>query len=751
MRVRDCLSAFLLVALLAASAAGAEPSAKPAKVYGEWRILIKPDKGGEYNALIEKKGLPLFREAGGRMVGWWTTLIGNLYEHVTIWEYDDMAAFERAVEFLGKEKRFAEFVSERDPLLAGEESRFLRLLPWAESPALPESSKFVIHEIHRVPAKERANYLRYMREEGFKHLKNHGFRPVGPWIVEVGDWSEVTYLFRFDSLAERERLIAEFAAHNDGRIFGDAVGNLVEKVVTRLLMPAPFAGAPAGKSTAGLSSNLFPHLAELAPGVFAAGFSDRFGSANCGWTTLGDGTLLIDLPRGAPLEELLAEVEKISGRPVRKLALTRFQPGDEEAIASLVSRGVNEIVTSGSVRERLNAAWKGASPPPVRGVSKAESFRDDAAAFEILPADHVFARGAAAVYLPRQRVLFAGPLVVNGPRTPLAGSDSEWWIQSLQRLARLQPAHVVPGFGSWGSAEVVSRQERFLLELRRQVGYAVSMGRSEASLKDEVRIPAGCLVWMPYDTPNEEDLAHVYKELTVPYAPFHGKNPGPHDSQPNALVLIADQPHEPGHIVEGLTPVFEATGVTPHFTVDVRALSAENLAKVNLLVILRDGLQRPTNDPATHYVWMTPEQQEAIDQWVKAGGAFLNLHNSMGLYPDEGPYLKLVGGKYIGHGPLERFRVEVVDPDHPVTRGVEGFSVADEQHTPPYDPDKVHLLLRNRSDDGKVAAAAGWAYEPGQGRLCHLANGHTRESLLHPAYQRLMRNAVEWCLRRDAQ
>jgi type 1 glutamine amidotransferase len=83
-----------------------------------------------------------------------------------------------------------------------------------------------------------------------------------------------------------------------------------------------------------------------------------------------------------------------------------------------------------------------------------------------------------------------------------------------------------------------------------------------------------------------------------------------------------------------------------------------------------------------------------------------------------------------------------------VTRGVEDFSVADEQHTPPYDAKKVHLLLRNRSDEGQTAAA-GWVYEPGKGRLCHLANGHTRESLLHPMVQRLMSNAVLWCLRKD--
>ena len=55
-------------------------------------------------------------------------------------------------------------------------------------------------------------------------------------------------------------------------------------------------------------------------------------------------------------------------------------------------------------------------------------------------------------------------------------------------------------------------------------------------------------------------------------------------------------------------------------------------------------------------------------------------------------------------------------------------------------------MLRNRSDDGKVAAA-GWVREPGRGRLCYLANGHTREALLHPMYQKLLRNAVRWCLR----
>ena len=99
-------------------AVGAEPAAPADKavaraphVYGEWCIWLRPDKMKEYTQLIETKGLPLFCAAGGRMVGWWTTLVGDFYEQVTIWEFDDMAAFEQAIEKLGKDKGFAEFVA----------------------------------------------------------------------------------------------------------------------------------------------------------------------------------------------------------------------------------------------------------------------------------------------------------------------------------------------------------------------------------------------------------------------------------------------------------------------------------------------------------------------------------------------------------------------------------------------------------------------------------------------------------------
>ncbi len=721
------------------------------RVYGEWRIRVRPDKGPEYNRLIEQSGLPLFRAAGGRLVGWWKTLIGDLYEQVTIWEYDDMAAFERAVGQLSKNAAFARFVEARDPLLAGEESRFLRLATGVERPRLPEPSPFVIHDTHRVPLARRGAYLDFMTRQGLDLLKAHGFRTVGPWIVDVGRWTEVTYLFRFESLAERERLVAEFSATADARLYGEKVNSFVDEVTTRLLVPAPCAAVPTVDITpkATSSNTLLPHRERLAPGVYAVGFSDRHRSANCGWVALGEETLLIDLPRGNLIAEFLALVAASTGKPARTLALTHVENGDVSILRSLFREGIARVLTSPGIRAQLLAAPDGLDPASVRALEDRTPIGTATFPVDFLPLDHVAGQAGAAVHLPDQNVLFAGPLVINGPRAPLAGSDTALWVSSLRRLEALVPARVVPGFGSWGGPELLARQRRFLTDLRRQVGYHVAQGRSLADLRDQVRLPTDCFVWMPYDTPVAGDLDHIYRELTVPVAPFHGRAPTASDPRPHALVLIGDQPHEPGHIEEGLQPVFEATGVVPHFTVDVQSVSAENLAKVRLLVILRDGLQRPERDSRANFTWMTPEQQRAVVSFVEGGGGFLNLHNSLGLYPADGPYLDLVGGRYISHGPLERFRVEVVDPDHPVTRGVSGFFVADEQHTPSYDEQRVHLLLRSRSDDGK-AAAAGWVREPGRGRLCHLANGHTREALLHPMYQRLMRNAIRWCLRLEA-
>src|ERR1041385_1108613 len=89
-----------------------------------------------------------------------------------------------------------------------------------------------------------------------------------------------------------------------------------------------------------------PHVEQLAPGVFAAGFADRYGSANCGWVTLSDHTLLIDLPYGVGVTEFLAEVESSTRRPPRSLICTRDHERNLDFITALQQRGLTRIPTA---------------------------------------------------------------------------------------------------------------------------------------------------------------------------------------------------------------------------------------------------------------------------------------------------------------------------------------------------------------------------------------------------------------------
>ena len=417
------------------------------RVYGEWRIRIKPDQGPAYGKLIEQAGLPLFREAGGRMVGWWTTLVGDLYEQVTIWEYDDMAAFERAIQILSKNPAFARFVAARDPLLAGEESRFLRPAAGALGPSLPEPAPFVIHEIHRVPLECRDAYLMYMKQEGLGLLAGQGFRPVGPWVVDVGRSTEVTYLFRFESLAQRERLIKRFSEAPAARIYATKLGEFTEEITTRLLVPAPFAKpapatTPPAKESTGAAT--LPHREQVAPGVYASGFSDRYRSANCGWVGLGDETFLIDLPRGIPAREFLAIVSASTGKPPRTLLLTHAENGDGVILKSLFKEGITRVLTSPKTRAQLIGADAALDSSELRSLDDVTRVGDAADAIDFLPLDDVLMGGGAAVNLAARQVLFTGPLGVNGPRVPLPGSDTALWKEALRHSRTWRPSTSSP-------------------------------------------------------------------------------------------------------------------------------------------------------------------------------------------------------------------------------------------------------------------------------------------------------------------
>lgn len=216
--------------------------------------------------------------------------------------------------------------------------------------------------------------------------------------------------------------------------------------------------------------------------------------------------------------------------------------------------------------------------------------------------------------------------------------------------------------------------------------------------------------------------------------------------RPRALALIGDRYHSPVYIRDGLSPALVRENIPVTFIENVEELNAENLKGFELLIILRDGMNWPDGYAKPPVKWMTDAQQQAVWDFVHQGGGFLALHNAQGIYPPGGLYYKLFGGDYGGHPKPYVYTVRIEDKNHPITAGVEDFSIFDEQHTVKYYLGREQLLLRSIAPDN-LQSEGGWWREMGKGRFVYLAPGHTPEALGHPMMQRLIRNSLNWLLK----
>jgi uncharacterized protein len=129
-------------------------------------------------------------------------------------------------------------------------------------------------------------------------------------------------------------------------------------------------------------------------------------------------------------------------------------------------------------------------------------------------------------------------------------------------------------------------------------------------------------------------------------------------------------------------------------------------------------------------------QCAAMQQWLQAGGHWLALHGTSGGKAErvegmrsrrtvKSAHHALLGSYFLTHPPIRKFRVDVVDRDHPIARGIgASFEVDDE----PYfvelqDPGSTRILLTAEYGPDAVSPSIGTIY-PSDTSL--QADGRTR-------------------------
>ena len=188
--------------------------------------------------------------------------------------------------------------------------------------------------------------------------------------------------------------------------------------------------------------------------------------------------------------------------------------------------------------------------------------------------------------------------------------------------------------------------------------------------------------------------------------------------------------HNPRDRFEQIRPVLAGRGIEVSYTENLRDFNAATLAKYDALVVFAN-----TDE-------IGKDQEEALLDYVAAGGGFVPLHCASFCFRNSDEYVNLVGAQFLKHGTGE-FDTSVADPDHPITRGLEPFRTWDETYVHTKHNAQGRHVLQTR-DDKDGAEPWTWTRTHGKGRVFYTAYGHDARTWGHPGFHDLVERGIRW-------
>ena len=207
------------------------------------------------------------------------------------------------------------------------------------------------------------------------------------------------------------------------------------------------------------------------------------------------------------------------------------------------------------------------------------------------------------------------------------------------------------------------------------------------------------------------------------------------------LIILGGMWHDFEGFAQAHQPLLEGEGCAVEATYDLDRLLRLPDSGLDLVVSYTClSEHRPGHDDSGPEA-LTDAQVQALTQWVQQGGGLLSAHSATVLGRSDPSLGHLMGGVFVEHPPQFTFTVYPMYTAHAIIEGVEAFAVHDEFYMQRLvAPVDVHMV----SFDRGLAYPMVWSKSEGQGRVVHLAPGHSELVWDQSPYQRLFLQSAAW-------
>jgi len=237
-------------------------------------------------------------------------------------------------------------------------------------------------------------------------------------------------------------------------------------------------------------------LKQIVPGVWFREGEQELSHSNNAVIEMKDYLIVVDANYPSGARAVINDVKKVSSKPIKYVINTHGDADHVYGNPIFTKLGAVTMAHAGAVEEmnryepkswQQTAGWRKDVaelnlPTPERPqqtfTDSPHVISDSTRRIEIYHFGWGHTRGDVFVYLPKEKVLCTGDVVVNGPYSDPKHAYMGNWANEIRPTLKLDVVHVLPGHGSAGGRELLEGQIQFFDELNRAVQAAVKQGKT---------------------------------------------------------------------------------------------------------------------------------------------------------------------------------------------------------------------------------------------------------------------------------